>query len=190
MDEARRTALTAEYEDAKDERTRLDVYIQTLASRLGISEEDQVTEPGDGRSAGQPGASGLTDDVASLVYANEFHGMSYPKAAEETLRRWSPSPVKRPIKTTQLVEALRKGGIDVKEPRPVYRSLYSSPRFYNLKGGQWGFAEWYPERAVKAARSERDSDAAPGADGADLDPSEVASDLAGPPTPLPEEAVS
>jgi hypothetical protein len=45
-----------------------------------------------------------------------------------------------------LVDALKKGGLDVKTARQLYRSLYNSSQFTALPGGMWGFAAWYPER--------------------------------------------
>lgn len=42
------------------------------------------------------------------------------------------------------MRALQKGGVDVKEPRQLYRALYSNVRFHNVGRGQWGFATWYP----------------------------------------------
>jgi hypothetical protein len=141
MDEARRAALLEDYKDATRERDQLNVYVEALAGRLGIKEFTAASV-----SAADDSAN-LTDDVTTLVYEGEFVGMGIPAASEITLRRWSPVPAIRPIKTTGILSALRKGGLDIAEPRIVYRSLYSTPRFKNLKGGFWGLAEWYPTTA-------------------------------------------
>jgi hypothetical protein len=142
MDEARRIALTAELEDAKRERDILDGYIEGLMIRLGVQVEDGG-QPDPGLAA--PGVNGqLSNDVLSLVWDQEFHGWTMPKAAVEVLRRWSPEPHHRPLKTGELLDALRKGGLIIKDSRVLYRSLYTTPRLKNIKGGRWGLAAWYP----------------------------------------------
>lgn len=151
MDEGRKQVLLAELEDAKAERADLDAFIQVLSARLGIetSGDDHVpvTTP-----AG-PGQLPVSADPLDLVYANEFVGFSFPKAAETVLSRWSPAPHQRPLKTTQLVAALRKGGLDVKDSRQVYRALWNATRFHNLKGGAWGFAAWYPASVLNKSKN-------------------------------------
>jgi len=202
MDEARRAALMAEHKDATRERDQLNIYIETLAIRLGIQDDASPDAADDDDSTASLNGSGpLTDDVAKIVYANEFHGMSIPAAAETVLRRWSPPPIKRPIKTTDLLTGLRKGGQTIPESRVVYRSLYSTPRFYKLKGGLWGLAEWYP--AVPRSKSGKissqvapDSQALLDADVANSDPGAGAAPAADLPfipqegAAQPEEVVS
>lgn len=146
MDEGRRQVLMAELEDAKQERARLDAYIEHLSIRLGVQVEDQQPEPG---LPTPPVTGQLTNDVLSLVYDQEFFGWTMPKAAVEVLRRWSPEPHHRPLKTGELMEALRKGGLTIKESRVLYRSLYTAPRLKNIKGGRWGLAAWYPAERNK-----------------------------------------
>lgn len=145
MDEARRTVLLSELEDAKKERDRLNVYIETLSLRLGVEAGSSAPAAEDPTPTTTQGGLPATDDPVSLVYANEFYGQSMPKAAEAVLRRWSPEPHHRPIRTPMLLQALQKGGLNISETRALYRSLWSSPRFAVLKGGQWGLAEWYPK---------------------------------------------
>jgi hypothetical protein len=168
MDDARRTVLMEELEAVKRERDDLNGFIETLARRLGVpvdgGQEDRADAAPNGK---QGGASGLlTDDAASLVYEHEFHGMTIPKASETVLSRWSPPPMQRPIKTTQLTDALRKGGLSLDEPRAVYRSLYSAARFQRLTGGLWGLASWYPAKSATPgpATSENDGSAPRDAD--------------------------
>jgi hypothetical protein len=142
MDDARTTVLMAELEDAKRKRDRLNVYIEALGERLGIPVDD--TQPSVEQQTPAAGQTGpLTDDVLSLVHEHEFHGMQMPKAAEQVLRRWSPEPYRRPLKTKALMEALNKGGLKIGEPRVLYRSLYTAPRMQRLEGGLWGLAKWY-----------------------------------------------
>jgi hypothetical protein len=152
MDEARRQVLMAELEDAKEERERLDAFIEVLSIRLGVpvgdAQPDNLTAPG---PVGQ-----LTNDVLSLVYDQEFHGWTMPKAAAEVLRRWSPPPHHRPLKTGELVDALRKGGLTISENRILYRSLYTAPRFKLIKGGLWGLREWYPAERNKTAHGRQE----------------------------------
>ncbi|MFN2519210.1 MAG: hypothetical protein ABR604_09250 [Jatrophihabitantaceae bacterium] len=144
MDENRRTVLMAELDAMKKERDDLTLVIGALSARLGVSVDDGADTTANTEGQGGSGNGALTDDVLSLIYANEFFGMTMPKAAEAVLGRWSPDPYRRPLKTTELVKALNKGGLDIKEPRVLYRSLYSTPRFKNLRGGQWGLTKWYP----------------------------------------------
>jgi hypothetical protein len=161
MDEARRQVLMAEREDAiqerarlDEERARLDGFIEYVSMRLGVQVEDQ--QP-DAALPSAPPAGQLTNDVLSLVYDQEFFGWTMPKAAAEVLRRWSPEPHHRPLKTGELMEALRKGGLTIKESRVLYRSLYTAPRLKLIKGGRWGLAQWYPPERNKtgAGRQEQ-----------------------------------
>lgn len=153
MDEARRRVLLAELEDATTERDRLSIFIETLRERLGVGPSDDQSPP-DGAEA--RGLSATTtpqgNDPVSLIYDGELTTMSFPKATAEVLRRWSPEPYKRPIKTPVLVKALQKGGLDVKSARQLYRTLYNARALHSLPGGQWGLAAWYPDlvRAKKA----------------------------------------
>ncbi len=167
MDDARRTVLIEELEAAKKERDDLSAFIETLARRLGLSVGDDDENPEDPARNGKQGSSSgpLTDDAASLVYEHEFHGMTIPKASETLLARWSPPPMQRPIKTTQLADALRKGGLSIEEPRTVYRSLYSASRFRKLKGGLWGLATWYPPKTPTPATPASNDETAMGATG-------------------------
>lgn len=152
MDDARRTVLMEELEAAMRERDDLNGFIETLARRLGVAvDEGQEDHTDSGTANGKPGGGPLTDDAASLVYEHEFHGMTIPKASEAVLARWSPPPMQRPIKTTQLTDALRKGGLTLEEPRAVYRSLYSAARWQRLTGGLWGLASWYPTKSAASS---------------------------------------
>ena len=166
MDDARTTVLKAELEDATRQRDRLNVYIEALRERLGLPLDDDQSQAEQPATPAAGGAGPLTDDVESLVYDNEFHGMKMPKAAEEVLRRWSPEPYRRPLKTTQLMHALRKGGLKIAEARVLYRSLYTAPRVERLEGGQWGLASWYAgghrkPAAAKSNGSENDGEVDP-----------------------------
>lgn len=166
MDEARRQVLLAELQDAKKERVSLDAFIEVLSMRLGLANETTSDNAASAAVAGQVPA---VSDPLELVYANEFIGLSFPKAAETVLNRWSPTPATRPLKTTVLVKALRKGGLDVKDARQVYRALWNAARFHNLKGGAWGLAAWYPASVLnkqKASTSEGDNEPVEIADGA------------------------
>jgi hypothetical protein len=156
MDDARTAVLMAEFEDAKRKRDRLNIYIEALAERLGISVDDQQS-PLEQQPAPTVQTGQLTDDVLSLVHDHELHGMKMPKAAEAVLRRWSPEPYRRPLKTKTLMEALQKGGLKIAEPRVLYRSLYTAPRIARLEGGLWGLAEWYGQNQRKPASPKADA---------------------------------
>lgn len=151
MDEARRQVLQAELDEAIEQRNNLNTYIQVLGVRLGVSVDDDA--PGDAKN-GQAGAVlPPGQDPVALIFEGELVGMSLPKAVAEVLRRYSPDPHKRPIKTPVLVAALQKGGLDVQTPRQLYRSLYNSSALQQIKGGQWGFATWYPDIPKGKAKS-------------------------------------
>ncbi|HEU0131363.1 MAG TPA: hypothetical protein VFQ85_10290 [Mycobacteriales bacterium] len=142
----------AEYEDTKREREELDAYLSVLARRLGISADDATAD----EPVGEPGLAnigpgGLTNDVLTLVYENEFYGKSMPKAAEMVLLRWSPPGHTRPLKTTQLVAALRKGGLAVADAKSLYRALYGASKFHPVGGGLWGLRSWYPDSVLSRA---------------------------------------
>lgn len=150
MDEARRQVLLAELEDATRERDRLNSYVEVLSIRLGVEVDAGSTdETSEGLAANNPLPQG---DPVSLIYEGELVGKSLPKATAEVLRRFSPHPHKRPIKTPVLVKALQKGGLPVKDPRQLYRTLYNARALTNLSGGQWGLSEWYPEKAKAKAK--------------------------------------
>lgn len=106
--------------------------------------DEAADEPG----VAKVGPGGLTDDVLSLVYDNEFYGKSMPKAAETVLLRWSPPGHTRPLKTKQLLAALRKGGLAVTDARSLYRALYGASKFHPVGGGLWGLRAWYPESVL------------------------------------------
>jgi len=158
MDDARRQVLLAELAEAKQERDDLSIYIKTLSARLGLdSDPEREREGVEGTPSTTPSTVAPNVEPAALVYEGEFIGVSLPKAAAEVLRRYSPAPHKRPVKTPALVTALKKGGASVDSPRQLYKTLYNARALHAIKGGQWGFAAWYPEqvraKAVKAAAS-------------------------------------
>jgi hypothetical protein len=133
-DQTRRRALEAALSDAINERHRLDVVIGYLSEKLGRP----VELPGvPGTGPGQP-----VDDPAHLVADGEFYGMSAPAAAVRVLQK-----VGKPnaLKTEQLVSAIRKGGVKVKNAGTLYRSLIRHTKFKRVGKGLWGLAEWYPQ---------------------------------------------
>lgn len=149
MDDTRRSVLMAELDDAKGELQRLAAFVEMLSLRLGIP-LDTASPASSGGSGDTPEEAPavpghLSDDPLELVYPNEFVGMSLSKAAEEVLKRFSPPPQRRPLKTPVLTDAIRKGGLEVKSPSNLYRSLHKHSRFHSLKSGLWGLAEWYPD---------------------------------------------
>jgi hypothetical protein len=154
MDEVRRQALLDELTDARAERDRLTAYIEALSVRLGVG---STPEPPVNEVAAD-GVAPTTNDPSTLVYPGEFVGMSLPKASEEVLRRFSPKPHRRPLRTAVLAAALRKGGLDVESPRVLYRSLFGHSRFHKLAEGRgmWGLTEWYPASVRNKAKTQGD----------------------------------
>lgn len=168
MDEARRQILMSELDDALKERSNLTAYIHVLASRLGVTVDEAVegADPGAASNGAAAPTPAPGQDPVALIFEGELIGKSLPKAAAEVIRRYSPDPHKRPIKTPVLVEALQKGGLDVKSARQLYRSLYNSTALRQIKGGQWGFATWYPDlpkTKTKGTESEPETSVVEGA---------------------------
>jgi hypothetical protein len=75
-----------------------------------------------------------------LVAEGEFFGQTAPAAAILVLRKMG-----RPnaLKTEQLVRALRKGGVPVKDAGTLYRSMNRNVKLKRAGKGLWGLSEWY-----------------------------------------------
>jgi hypothetical protein len=172
MDETRRAVLEAELGDALRERERLNHVIAYLSGRLGIPEPANdrfgLAAVGTTRSFGTvslpaapppPPAASLPatpsappapkrqtngrPDPADLVRENEFFGWATTKAAVDVLRRVGST---RPLTTKELYAALVKGGVKVKDPGTLFRSMYRSERIAHVGKALWGLAEWYPDQ--------------------------------------------
>jgi hypothetical protein len=184
VDDARRQVLLDELTDAKRERDRLSLYIETLSVRLGVdADNDEVRSE---KQVVPIGEAPMTADPSTLIYENEFVGLSFPKAAEEVLTRFSPPPHKRPLKTVQLTKALQKGGLDLSSPSVLYRSLHKHSRFHSLGRGTWGLSDWYPAAVRSKARKGSPTPTVPEEAGQAPEPSGE-TDSAGVRTDLPSQ---
>jgi len=147
MDETRRKILMKELQDAVRERDQLNVFIELLAVRLGISVSDT-------------GASDATDEIlptanlslppAASINEGQFYGFSATRAAKVVLEMFGAT---RPMKTDELYDAITKGGVKIKDAGVLYRSIVRDDDFMRVGRGIWGLSEWYPT----ARRSTRPS---------------------------------
>src|SRR5205807_8464338 len=60
-----------------------------------------------------------------------------------------------PLKTKQLFDAVRKGGVQINSEEGFHKSLARSGRFKKVGRGLWGLTEWYPAAAKKTVASQR-----------------------------------
>lgn len=179
MDETRRRVLLAELEDAKRELEGLGLFIETLSKRLGIDPDTSPTA----EQAGPTDAAASTQEPSTLIYPNEFVGLSLPKAAEAVLMRFSPAPNRRPLKTVELTNAIRKGGLQVANSSQLYRSLHKHARFRTVGRGVWGLDEWYPGPRKPSRQEQTVADSNDGADASSVDGSPNTTDRAQPVAP-------
>lgn len=144
MDDKRQVWRLA-LEEAIAERERIDSVISFYSEKLGrdpastAAAADQMT---DTAQPAPPGASPLI-----LVSEGEFWGMSTPKATAALLDK---SGRTRPLKTREILQCLRKGGVNFGGKNPegtLYRSLGRDPRFTNVGKSTWGLSAWYPKAA-------------------------------------------
>lgn len=132
------------------ERDRLSIVIAYLSEQLGVpvppSGDQGPQPPGPGAPRVDP-TTGRVDPI-SLVKEAEFFGMSAPAAAIAVLQK-----VGRPnaLKTTVLVQAIRKGGVPVKDPATLFRSMIRNSKLTKVDKGLWGLSEWYPKGATPKA---------------------------------------
>lgn len=145
MDEQRRQMFLAELEDAIRERDELDTFIAVLAKRLGIEIPQRAN---DSAVADKSPTGHATGDPVAAVTEGQFFGKSGPKASKELLEMFGPS---RPLKTDEIFQAVKKGGVQIGSAGTLYRSLTRDGAFLRVGRGRWGLAEWYPEAAKRKA---------------------------------------
>src|SRR5437763_523426 len=122
MDDTRRQVLTQELQEAVKQRDRLTSFIELLSERL------EVPVPGaDARQGSDATPTPVTGDPISAVSEGEFYGMSAPKASRALLQKVGRQ---RPMKTDEIFEAIRRGGVTVKTSGTLYRSLFRDASFH------------------------------------------------------------
>ncbi len=143
MDDLRRKALEEELSEAVRERERLDHAIAYLADRLGKPVP----------TSGTADEQAMAQDASGTVTTSpgEFYGMSSTAAARAVLEKAGRS---RPLKTEEILDLIRLGGVSFKGKDPggtLYRSLFRSPVFHRVGPGRWGLSAWYGAAASKRA---------------------------------------
>lgn len=149
MDESTRETLKRELEEAVRQKARLDVVIQYLQGRMGITAESESETDRD-----KPQSVGAGVDPIAAVTASEFYGLSAPKATRELLNRMGRT---RPLKTDDIFKAIKKGGVDISSKEVLYRSLTRDGSFHKVGRSIWGLAAWYPN-AVRRSKREATAD--------------------------------
>lgn len=147
VDDQERAAIRTTRDKFVADRQKLDMMIAMLSEQLG--------EPPPGGGGGLPmgfassGGGGGGGDPVAGTREGEFFGFTSTKAAGEILRKYGSR--QRPLKTKQIYDAIRKGGVDISSEEGFYRSLARSRNFRKVARGTWGLSEWYPPVSKKAA---------------------------------------
>jgi hypothetical protein len=152
MNDEERAAFRIARDKAMADRQQLDGLIAYLSERLG---EPLPVAPGTGvtgpeQPVGQGGSPGA-DPVAGTNEGEYFDFVS-TKAALELLTKFGSR--EHPLTTTQILDAIRKGGVKIGSEEALYRSLARSHRFRKVGKGVWGLSEWYPARSPRRATTE------------------------------------
>ena len=125
-------------EQFRTERAELDVLVRALEKRLGIVPAQNST---DSQQSATPRVTVSLDSIP----VGFFHNLSLAAAAEKLLRM-NPG---HPLTTNEIIEALRKSGMEFTSPNAVtilYTALKRSTRFERVAGKAWGMSEWYPSK--------------------------------------------
>jgi hypothetical protein len=150
MDPQEQAALQKMLDDAIAQRQELDVFIRHVSGRLGVATPSGPNGGGSPRTTvTNTGNHAGADPVENTVEA-EYFGRNSTDAAYAILSKFG--DVRHTLKTKQLYDALKKGGVQISGEDVLYRSLARSNRFRKVARGTWGLSEWYPN-APKAQRS-------------------------------------
>jgi len=125
-------------EQLRREREDLDVLIKGLERRLGI-----VTDAKNGPLP-LPSTPRVTVSIENIP-VGFFHNLTQADAAEKLLRL-NPG---HPLSTPEIVEALRKSGLELNAKNGVtimYTTLKRNPKFERVASKAWGLTEWYPDK--------------------------------------------
>ena len=153
MNQREREAWRIVLDGALRDRAELDATISHARRVLGLQDEDN------GGEASEPAAGPLdvgTDPVAS-TREGEFFGMSGPQATEALMRKFGRS---RPLKTDEIFNAIRKGGVQIQSKEGLYRTLTRDADFHRVGRGTWGLSEWYPGRSRRRRGDEAEDSSA------------------------------
>lgn len=151
MDDKVRESLEVALAEAMRRKEDMERTIAGLRDMLGVSES---TVAGSSRS-GVATPPAPDADPSSLVFDGEFYSMSVSKATQALLAKFTQQ--KRPLKTDDIMAALKKGRATVKSESVLYRALWRDPALHNTGKGRWGLKSWYPnapKRSKTALASE------------------------------------
>lgn len=160
MDEATRAGLQIALKEAIRQREQAETTITFLSERLGGIPQLVGSEEGDanGQDARQVGPLDIRE--------GQFFGQSSTKAVYAVLERAGQD---RPLKTAELLDYIRRGGVKLGGRTPeqsLYRSLARDARFFNIGRGRWGLRAWYPDSVTRKGGKPATADEA-SSDGAD-----------------------
>lgn len=157
-------ALKAALDSLVVDRDELNVAISVIAKQLGVP-----VPPGGGGNGGggapiPGGGNGSHSGQDPVMGTNEgeYFGYTSTKAAGEILKKFGDRA--HPLKTADIYNAIKRGGVQISSEDALYRSLSRSRHYLKVGRGLWGLAAWYPERAAAKAGAK----APPASDG-DLD---------------------
>jgi hypothetical protein len=127
------------------QRASLDIQINGVRARLGLSPSDTTTVNLPGVQA-NASVGVIKPVITGKVRSDEFYRMSIPEAVETYLEI-----MKQPQSPTAIVNALKAGGI-LSQSKNFYTTVWtamkrlrSAGRIVNTPGG-WGLSDWYPNK--------------------------------------------
>jgi hypothetical protein len=126
--------------DLRAQRSKIDIAIQAIESLRGISPSvGTVTPPSQGTPVSPEGGRGA------------FLGMTIVEAAKAIL-----SARRQTVTNSEFAEAFKAGGLVLSSADPINTvGSVLTRRFHNIGDvvrigrGEWGLAEWYPNRNFK-----------------------------------------
>ncbi len=156
--EAKR-ALLQEWEKDYAE---LGLMIGRLRRELGITAAPAPSSTGDPAPSSNGVGTGKVN-VIELVSPGDFFGMTQVLAVRTFLDR-----AQQPAALRDIAQALHRGKatdhlIEGAGPLRNLSSVLSRAReFVSVAHGYWGLVDWYPDRALRRARTPRDQDSGTG----------------------------
>lgn len=146
MDEQQKAALRSLRDKYIADRDKNHMLASLISAELGEPTPGgpsgmDFASLGSGSSAGSGGSAGA-DPVAGTA-EGEFFNYNSTDAAYDVLKKYGSRT--HPLKTKQIFDAIKKGGVQISVEQAMYRSLARSHRFRKVGPGSWGLAEWYPK---------------------------------------------
>jgi DNA-directed RNA polymerase delta subunit len=129
-------------------RKRIETFqelIRELQAEIGESEGAQGPQLSDSNQE----SSGTSSSIPE-VKEWQFLGKTQPEAAKALLKM-----VGHPLKTEQIMEAIKKGGVEVGGQKFTFYTILSrNPDLVRVRRNTWGLVEWHgmPKRKIPAPR--------------------------------------